>query len=276
MVRVRELPYIVFRVIRHFLPTAVFRSLTKALPWMQRSVGETSGERLANWYHRFFAAASPPISVAGARLLELGTGATNAACYEFVGNQALFCHSYEPFIALDRKIDSVLLSDCSRRHGLPPDFIRARTSRVSSLETLEPDSVDLILSNSVLEHVIDLAALNRQLVRILRPGGWMIHIVDYRDHFSAYPYHHLIWSRRTWDRWFNPGDLPRWRITDHVQAFENLGLKVQIIVARSYPEAFDEIRDRVHPEFTGYPEDQLSVAWGVIQVQKPSGATAYA
>ncbi len=267
--RAHDLPYILLRVVRRSLPLIVVKRLGAVFPWIGTSIGEISSELLVNWYYKWFRASSPPVDFLGATILEVGTGATNAACYELVADGALFCHSYEPFATLDQRMDGAMLTGCASRHGLEPDFIRKRISRATSLEKMESNSVDLVLSNSVLEHVTDIAALNRQLARILKPGGRMVHIVDYRDHFFAYPYHHLLWSRATWNRWLNPGHLPRWRITDHIRAFENIGLNVAIIDSTSDPDAFEKVRNRIHPDFAGYPDDQIAVTWAVIVVRKP-------
>ena len=75
--------------------------------------------------------------------------------------------------------------------------------------------MDVVLSNSVLEHVQDLPALFAELARILAPGGVMLHRVDYRDHFFKYPFHFLLYPRWVWNWFLNPGDLPRWRYDDH-------------------------------------------------------------
>jgi hypothetical protein len=71
----------------------------------------------------------------------------------------------------------------------------------------------------------------------------MLHIVDYRDHFFKYPYHFLQFRKNTWNRWLNPGDLPVWRIYDHIEQLEAAGFTVRI---------FEEVRDL--PEYAKIAE----------------------
>jgi len=47
---------------------------------------------------------------------------------------------------------------------------------------LENNSVDIIVSNAVLEHVQNLNALFASMYRILKPGGLMVHAADLKSH----------------------------------------------------------------------------------------------
>src|SRR3954470_15521462 len=48
------------------------------------------------------------------------------------------------------------------------------------------EQVDLVLSNSVLEHVANLSITIPDLARVTAPGGRHFHFVDLRDHFFKY------------------------------------------------------------------------------------------
>ncbi len=47
---------------------------------------------------------------------------------------------------------------------------------------IEPSTVDLIMSQSVIEHVDDIEKVVETCATWLRPGGWMSHQVDYSSH----------------------------------------------------------------------------------------------
>jgi hypothetical protein len=81
----------------------------------------------------------------------------------------------------------------------------------------------------------------------------MLHQVDYRDHFFKYPYAFLTFSDRAWARWLDPGDLPRWRIGDHLAAFDMAGFETEVLSRQSDADAFARIRPRLQGRFASAP-----------------------
>ena len=63
----------------------------------------------------------------------------------------------------------------------------------SDARALRPSSVDLILSQAVLEHVDDLEGVYRAMAAWLRPGGWISHAIDFRSH-GVSPYGNGHWA----------------------------------------------------------------------------------
>lgn len=62
-----------------------------------------------------------------------------------------------------------------------------------ALKLLKPNSIDIVVSRSVLEHIHYIDAAMHTINKILLPGGLMIHKVDLREHrmFSSKPFHPL-------------------------------------------------------------------------------------
>ena len=52
----------------------------------------------------------------------------------------------------------------------------------SDPRVIREGSIDLIISHSTLEHVVDLPGTYQALYRWLKPGGWMSHQIDFKSH----------------------------------------------------------------------------------------------
>lgn len=94
---------------------------------------------------------------------------------------------------------------------------------------IAPDSVDLILSHSVLEHVVDLPHTYAALYAWLKPGGWMSHQVDFKSHglskaWNGYrAYSPLTWKLMMGKRLFMINQAPR---SIHQELLRATGFKV--------------------------------------------------
>jgi SAM-dependent methyltransferase len=265
--RLADLPYLLPRFLRRTcFPTSIPPSISSWLPGFRSNAGTESGARVFTLYDQHLAPRLGAAWPQGRRTLEVGIGATNSSAYEVAARGATSAIAFEPFVPLDSTANSALLAECAARHNLGADAIAARVQRLASLAPVADAAIDLVLSNSVLEHVADMDSLARDLRRTLAPGGAMLHLVDYRDHYFRYPYHHLLWSEEVWQRWLNPGDLPRWRIRDHVECFERHGLRVEVLRASPLADEFAKIRTRIHPHFSRYDEPELATAFGILFV----------
>jgi len=165
-----------------------------------------------------------PGGVAGKTVVELGPGGDFALQMALVGLGAArtICIDRDPYCLPKRPERVTALYDrVVAEYGLEPReadpdrpiwhppvsparFQYLVGKGIEREDRIPAGSVDLICSFAVLEHLKDLGRAFSAMTRLLRPGGWMIHKVDLRDHsdfdrpldFLRYP----EWLWRLW-RW---------------------------------------------------------------------------
>ncbi len=239
--------YVTLRLVRRFLLPKALHRWGRYLPYYRINLSETQPEHTYRLYARWLAVAG--CSLAGRRVVEVGSGATNGAGYELAcaGTTRVWC--VEPYVEFDHDKDAALLAQIARANNQDAAKIAAEVSRCSSLDSVGAGNADIILSHSVLEHVRDLEALFSQMSIALTKGGAMLHVVDYRDHFFKYPLHFLQFSPQSWRRFLDPGDLPRWRLGHHRLALERAGFDVRILYQEADAAEFERIRPHISSHF---------------------------
>lgn len=244
-----NLEYVSLRLLRRFVLSDRFLLRFGGLvPYYRTNLNQVDPAPVADSYVRHLASAN--YSPEGKHVLEIGVGRTNSTCYEIAARfPTASLIGFEPYVEFGGKEDEMLLRAVASRHRREPASLAGSVCRVRDLDCIADNGVDLVLSNSVLEHVADPLALFRRLRHVLAPGGAMLHLVDYRDHFFKYPYHFLQFDRATWNRWLNPGDLPVWRLYDHVEQLEAAGFSVSVLGETRDPKAFSSIAADVSPVF---------------------------
>jgi len=261
--------YVSLRVLRRFLFTEKRLAAWGArLPYYRVNQGVTDPAAIAQAYAAELGALGVP--VAGKRIIEIGCGSANGAGYALaaMGAASVVCH--EPYARHDVGLDAKHLEAMVLAH---PGVKFSKVRRVASLAGLPDASADVVVSNSVLEHVADTRALFADLARLLVPGGVMLHRVDYRDHFFKYPFHFLLYSNFVWKWFLNPGDLPRWRYDDHAGGLALAGFDVSPVSFERDAEAFAAVVDRLHPDFKFRDPDILNITKATLFCRRrPGGA----
>lgn len=133
---------------------------------------------------------------------------------------------------------------------------------------LQEADVDVVFSNSVLEHVPPevITAMYREAMRILSPGGVMFHSVNCGDHYAyvdrdIHQLNYLRYSDRQWNRW-NNAFLYQNRLRAHrfVDEARDLGFDIVLDTTAVLPERLQQLASvPVHPQFAGIPADKLCV-----------------
>ena len=257
----QRLEYVALRIVRRFVFNEhVANRLARWLPYYAPSIGEQQPERIVAQYGVELARGGRQLS--GARILEVGSGRTNGVGYGLIAAGAASAVLLEPFVDFDAKRDGALRAASIALANVETAKIR----RARSFAEIAPTSIDLLLSNSVLEHVRDTVTFFADCARVLAPGGVMLHRVDYRDHFFKYPYGFLTFSDATWSRWLDPGDLPRWRLPDHLSALVDAGFSVSVFDRQTQPDAFARVRPRLTGRFA-QPVPDIDVTSAVLLAQ---------
>lgn len=228
----------------------------------------------------------PQFHLRGATLLEAGTGVYNPTA------APLLLGGVERFILLEPYLGGMLdLPRFNARHaallhlaetdaGFPlpraagaaqwlaaaPDVWPSRVEWLERLweETgLAAESVDCVCSISVLEHLRAPEAIIAESARVLRAGGWMLNLVDMRDHYFKYPFEMLKYSPGQWrlltTRAGGAGYLNRWRLGDWLQALERHGFETRVLELEVDDVGLACERTCFAAEFRHRPDSELRV-----------------
>ncbi|MBK6538738.1 MAG: methyltransferase domain-containing protein [Ignavibacteria bacterium] len=128
-----------------------------------------------------------------------------------------------------------LLSEKNFRKILKENFSINYIAPLDARNTgIEANSIDFILSNATMEHIPekDLPEIMNECYRILRPGGIISNVIDYRDHWSFFDnkisvYNYLQYSENEFEK-INPSIMyqNRMRHKDYMKIIKQTGFKI--------------------------------------------------
>jgi hypothetical protein len=151
---------------------------------------------------------------------------------------------------------------------------RVRSDGLQGLKSLPSDSVDLVFSQAVLEHVplAEFAATARELHRIQRAGGFGSHRVDFKDHLQG-SLNSLRFSQALWEQpWFAKRSgfyTNRLRFSAVTAALANAGFSVTVAEQNRWTSP--PLKHGVlAPEFRALSEDDLCTSGAVLTLTKPA------
>lgn len=246
--------------------------------------------------------------VRGTRLLEIGTGWYPALpfCFSLAG-----AHSVATF-DIARHLDARLtarfiaalgnqLEKVASISGEALDLVRARfrllqqepdscsmlnAGRIeyfapadARFTQFEPDSVDLVYSNSVLEHIPAdmIRGLMEEAFRVLKPGGLALHNVGCNDHYafsdkSISFVNYLQFNEQQWELWNNPLQYQnRLRAPEFVALAESVGFEVIQQRTHSRAGSLDALTTMsVAPQFRRFSNAELALTTMDFISRKPT------
>lgn len=149
---------------------------------------------------------------------------------------------------------------------------RYLTQGLSSLHAIDDQSVDLVFSQAVLEHVRkhEFLEIQRQVARVLKPGGVCSHRVDLRDHLGG-ALNNLRFSEKLWEsRFFADSGFytNRLQMKNMLALFESAGFEVDVVDIRRW-QALPTPRAKMDALFADLPEECLNIEGFDVLLRKP-------
>lgn len=135
---------------------------------------------------------------------------------------------------------------------------------------IEPATVDLIISHSVLEHVVDLKKTYRAMHAWLKPGAWMSHQIDFTSHGLAREwnghrqYPELIWKLVEGNR---PYLLNRQPYSTHQRLLQEQQLDV-VCDLRNHISTSGLRRDQLARRWREISDEDLTCAGAFVQARR--------
>jgi len=276
-----NLPYLLPRLIRHFMPEKLVRGL------LLRSIIIRPGLETSNP----FAAVQRYVDILSARgqsfqnkrVLVFGYGGRFDIGFGLLKEGAehiILCDKYAP---PDEPHNRRLYGTENKYFFAETRGLRPRSKWMTLLEedirelqsrgAIKP--VDIVLSSSVYEHLDDVEGITSALATLTKPDGLHIHFVDLRDHFFKYPFEMLRFSESTWRNWLNPSSHHnRYRLWDYRRAFESCFAIVEIEILTREDDAFRKLLPHIKTEFiSGNMDEDAAATIRVIAsgVKRPAG-----
>jgi len=276
--------YILLRLLRRSTPHFLARRLL--------SNDFLPPENLVNGAKEYLSSASDlDISIKDMVVAEIGPGAYNPASISFLTRGADKVILVEPYAEikdveyLRKRIRFMFEKVCpfpdqmvSINSFLDGAGYKGKVKAVkghAEATSLPNESVDIVVSRSVLEHITNPAAAIKEQARILKKGGFFFHYIDLRDHIFRWPFEMLTFSKATWENMLtNPkngaGYQNRLRSDDWLLLFsavkEFSDLKINVVTTEQ--NALKRVAQRLDKEFLNKDPEILTAAIIVISGRK--------
>jgi len=259
------LDYLVLRLVRRHLPRRVVRLMLEhrivIKPGLETLAPAEAAQRFLRTIH------DAGDTVVGRRILIFGYGGRFGVGSALLQAGARHVVLLDPYAKPSRAANLALAKSgspsltVSRAKAVPdPDRLTVVSAPLRAYLAGAGEPADLVLSNSVLEHVEDLAGTVADLASVTASGGQQVHFIDLRDHYFKHPFEMLCHSDKVWRKFLNPGsNLNRLRAWDYERIFCRRFPKVSVEPLGSDLAAFHAARPRIRPEFLS--GDEVRDAW---------------
>jgi len=176
----------------------------------------------------------------------------------------------------ERLFPSHILTEQAMRYALRPERIEAIRRAVTAQSpndsitakykapwfdprVIEEGSIDLVVSQSVLEHVVDLPATYKALYQWVKPGGWMSHQIDFKSHGLSTRWNgYRTCSDRLWEITFGrrPFMINRQAASVHLRLIQEAGFRV--VTHQKFMRKDGIRREELAPRWADISDDDLN------------------
>lgn len=268
-----NLIYIAAKVIRKLMPPSIVSFLTDHQLLIKPGMGVREPARLVNRYVGFLS--QEQISLAGKTILEFGYGGFFGTALEFFEHGINHIYLVDKFARPDYNKNLLLIKPEGAKKYLMAtgkkivpnsEYITVITDDINNNSAKQNiGEPDIIVSNSVLQHVDEPEQTLKTLADLTKKDGCHLHIVYLRDYFTSRPFEMLCYSQKTWKRFLNPpNNINRLRLKDYREYFERLFHEVKIRIIENDLEEFKKIKKRIKPEFLSGNDLEDSALWIAI------------
>jgi hypothetical protein len=266
--------YLVPRLVRHFLPERITRFLLLH-NWIIQASLETNDSQFA--IRRYVDALElHHKTIKGKRVMVFGYGGRfdiGVALLEAGAGQVVLCEKYaQPDERHNRALLDKFPAHLFLNHGLVrpnPEHMILLEADILAVTPEQCAPVDVVISNSVYEHLDVVDGVTKSLAALTKPDGAQVHFIDLRDHYFKFPFEMLKFSKKVWYDWLNPtSNHNRFRLWDYRKVFEKYFGKVDIQVLERDESNFAKARPEILPEFiSGKLEDDCVTLISVVVLQ---------
>lgn len=248
--------YLALRLARHYLPEGLTHAALRRRLLMLPGLETRDPGAAAALYQETLMRQGRRLT--GARVFVLGYGGYFGLAVRLLKLGASHVTLCDPYARPRRQANAELAAratDYLDPNGNPLKGDQARITvlplqvRRIAAERLCQD-LDLVLSWSVYEHLVDPDRTSAALAQITAAAGCHVHFIDLRDHYFRHPFEMLCYGDRTWQRWLNPSsNLNRWRSWQYQEVFERQFERVLVEPTEQDLDAFLRVRGRIRAEF---------------------------
>ncbi len=273
-----------------------------------RNFGKNVDTKVEDWRILASHTQELAIPIQGFRFLEIGTGwfPTLPICYSLAGASQIVTYDLTRHLSsrlttrmlqrLTQHLPTIAQASARPSHLVEsefaelkqatdiPDLLRRaridyRAPADATVTGLSAASIDVVFSNSVLEHVPPgvIQKMFDEAQRVLRPGGLMIHSVNCGDHYAYFDkkitfINYLTYPEDQWRFWDNQLLYQnRLRPSDFIKMAEQAGFRIVLRKQKPRPALLELLPTlNIAPEFRGYSPEELCTTSIDFVAQKPA------